>query len=75
MDIGEIIITAPTPGRCRLCATAHRPEEPHNRNSLYYLVRFYQKHRRFPAWEDAMSHCSESRKEAFRKELSARDTQ
>lgn len=72
MEIGEIKITALTPGRCKVCATMHRPEEPHDRSSLFYLVRFYQKHRRFPSWEDAMSHCTEERKAALREELSAR---
>lgn len=74
MEVFEVKITAPTPGRCKLCATAHRPEEPHDRSSLYYMVRFYQKHRRFPTTEDAMSHCTEERKAAFREANAAGPT-
>lgn len=53
----EIRILAPVPGRCRVCAAKHRPEEGHDRNSLYYQVRFYQKYRRFPNQEDAAQPC------------------
>lgn len=67
--MAEIKICALTPGRCKVCATAHRPEEPHDRDSLYYQNRFYKKYKRFPTWEDAMSHCTEERKAAFREEL------
>lgn len=71
-ELSEIKIVAPGPGRCRVCATAHRKEDPHDRDSLYYQNRFFRKHKRFPTWEDAMSHCTEERKAAFRDELSHR---
>ena len=67
---GAIKILAPVPGRCRVCAGAHKPGEPHERDSLYYQMRFYRENKRFPTWEDAMIHCSEERKNAFRAELS-----
>ncbi len=68
----EIKIRAPMPGRCKVCATAHRPDEPHDRDSRYYQNRFFNKHKRFPTWQDAMSHCTEERKAAFLEELSRR---
>lgn len=71
-DMAEIKIVAPMPGRCKVCATAHRPEEPHDRDSLYYQNRFFRKYKHFPTWEDAMRHCTEERKAAFREELAAR---
>lgn len=49
----KIEVCAPTPRTCRVCATLHLPNEPHNKNSLYYMNWFYKKNGRFPTWEDA----------------------
>lgn len=56
-------ILPPRKGACPICAAMHEPMLPHNRNSLYYLMRFRQEHGRFPTWDDAMEHCSEAMKE------------
>lgn len=50
---GEIKIIPRRPGACPICAVRHGPGQPHELNSLYYLNRFYRKHKRFPTWEDA----------------------
>ena len=71
--VEEVKLIPPRPGCCRICAAMHKPEEPHEKDSLYYQNRFFKKHRRFPTWEDAMSHCSEDVKAAFREELSRRN--
>ena len=55
----RIVILPPRPGACPICAARHKENQPHNPESLYYQVRFRQKHRRFPTWADAMAHCSE----------------
>lgn len=68
----EIKVIPPTPGACPMCATRHRPEDPHDRDSLYYQNRFYMRYRRFPTWDDAMSHCTESIKSSFLAELERR---
>lgn len=65
----EIRITAPTPGTCPVCASRHDRRDPHDRDSLYYQNRFYKKHKRFPTWEDAMSHCDAATQAAFREKL------
>lgn len=65
----RIRIIAPKPGACRVCAAKHDPEMPHEKNSLYYQMRFQQKHGRFPTWEDAMAHCSENVKAEQRRKL------
>jgi|GEM_PF-2625893 hypothetical protein len=57
------------PGTCEECATAHDPTYPHNKQSLFYQYRFYFKENRWPTWEDAMAHCSDKMKEAWRQEL------
>lgn len=58
MDIGKVKIIPRTQGACRVCGVVHSPILPHDRDSLYYQNWFYRKHKRFPTWEDAMSHCS-----------------
>lgn len=68
----EIRVTAPTPGSCPICAAKHERSEPHDRDSLYYKNWFYKRHKRFPTWEDAMSHCDEVVKADFRKHLEKR---
>lgn len=70
--IEEIKITPPTPKACKICATIHDPRRPHDRDSLYYQNKFRKAHKRFPTWEDAMAHCDERTKAAFREELKRR---
>ncbi len=53
------------PGRCPICAHHHALDEPHNRYSLHYQMRFYQEHGRWPTWGDAMVHCSEETKQRW----------
>lgn len=59
----------PKPGVCQECAVDHPPEAPHNRESLFYQYYFYNKHGRWPTWEDAMDHCDEETKARWIKEL------
>lgn len=66
---GEVRIVPPVPGSCRICAVFHDPDEPHDRDSLYYQNWFRKLHKRFPTWEDAMSHCSEEKKAEWKKML------
>jgi len=57
------------PGTCQECACVHEPDEPHNKQSLYYNIMFYDKHNRYPTWADAMDHCSPGVRSAWSKEL------
>lgn len=65
----ELIFLPPRPGTCPECGAKHEPEEPHNRSSLYYQMKFRQKHGRSPTWEDAMSHCDRHTKEVWARKL------
>lgn len=56
-------------GTCPECAVEHEPGQPHNRGSLAYQYKFYDKHGRFPTWKDAMEHCSDEVKELWIAEL------
>lgn len=60
------------PGTCPECGVAHDPNQPHNRDSLTYMYRFFDKHGRFPSWADAMAHCSADVKAFWRAQLTAR---
>ena len=66
-----VTVTAPGPDTCPVCATKHDRTEPHDRNSLYYQHRFHRTHKRFPTWKDAMAHCSEATRAAWRDRLIA----
>ena len=59
-------------GSCPECAAMHEPTQPHNLHSLTYQYKFYDQHGRFPTWEDAMAHCSESVKKFWITELEKR---
>ena len=56
---GCILLGATPPGTCCECATNHDPRLPHNRDSLAYQYKFYDKYGRWPTWIDAMAHCTE----------------
>lgn len=74
-DPGLVTVKAPAPGGCRICGAVHDPEQPHDRDSLYYQNRFFRRCGRFPTWEDAMAHCSDEVKAAFRTKLRERSTE
>lgn len=59
-------------GTCPECAALHSPEEPHNRDSLFYQMKFQQMYGNWPTWKDAMRHCASEIKEAWEKELITR---
>lgn len=59
-------------GTCQLCATAHEPHEAHNKQSLYYAVRFQAQHGRSPTWADAVAHCSPEIIAMWKEELGKR---
>ena len=68
-DKDEIRVIAPGRRKCPQCADRHGPHEPHNKNSLYYRAQFYQKHGRFPTWEDAMEGLSQMMTAYWRGEM------
>ena len=70
--LGCLNILPPGPGKCRTCAGAHDPAQPHNKDSLYYRMKFRQAHGRYPNWNDAMAHCAPDVQEWWRVELKRR---
>lgn len=59
------------PGKCPTCAVDHPPEQPHNKDSLFYQMRFHAEHKRWPVWADAVAHCAEPVRAAWERELRA----
>ncbi len=57
------------PDVCQTCATDHRHDEPHNRDSLYYQMTFHATHGRWPLWSDSMAHCTPEVQALWRKAL------
>jgi hypothetical protein len=54
---------------CKECGETHLPFMPHDKDSLYYRLEFYEKNGRYPTWEDAVAHCPEEIKEVWKREL------
>lgn len=46
----------PAKGCCLVCATRHDAKAAHNVQSMYYGMRFQDKHGRAPTWYDAVAH-------------------
>ena len=57
---------------CQECAVDHDPRQPHNKQSLYYLYKFYGENGRWPTWKDAMAHCDKETQDRWKYELTAR---
>lgn len=69
IGIGSLRLMPPKPGTCPECGGTHAAFQPHNRDSLYYRVRFWQKNGRWPSYADAMSHCPKDVQALWRSEL------
>lgn len=66
-----LLLLPPALGMCAWCAVAHEPDQPHNQQSLYYQIKFQAIHGRAPTWSDAMAHCSDELKAAWKEKLIA----
>lgn len=69
MQNASMQLLPPKEGVCPICAVDHKPEAPHNQQSLYYQYRFYGSHGRWPTWADAIAHCSDDMREAWKQQL------
>lgn len=66
---GKFDLLPPAKGACQECAIYHDKELPHNKDSMFYQIKFYMKTGRNPSWKDAMAHCSDEMKELWTAEL------
>jgi len=51
---------------CEQCSDYHPNDLPHNLNSETYQTNFFRLNGKFPTWDDAMSHCKEEVKLAWK---------
>lgn len=68
---GMMLLPA-APGKCAECAVDHAPDQPHNRDSLFYQMQFHGRFGRWPVWADALAHCAEPTRQAWEAELRRR---
>jgi hypothetical protein len=66
-----MFLLPPAPHLCQTCAVAHEPDAPHNAQSLFYQTKFNMENGRAPTWLDALDHCPEPVKTAWRSTLIA----
>ncbi|WP_295706945.1 hypothetical protein [uncultured Brevundimonas sp.] len=64
-----MFLLPPAAHLCQTCATAHEPHPPHNAQTLFYQTKFNMEHGRSATWLDAMAHCSDAMKAAWREGL------
>lgn len=65
MEIRKLSLMPVNSSKCQCCAVDHKPEQPHNAQSLYYGFWHQEKYGRSPTWADAMAHCPEGIKKGF----------
>ena len=70
-DHKMVLLNTVPKGACPICAVKHEPDQPHNRDSLFYQYKFYLENGRWPTWEDAMSHCPDQVKRLWIRGLQA----
>jgi hypothetical protein len=72
MKTHDFTLLKPSPDKCQECAVDHFPEQPHNKDSLFYQSWFHKRHGHYPTWEDAIAHCDEKLRAAWKEELMLR---
>lgn len=66
---GGFMMLPGAPGTCAWCHVKHEPEQPHNKDSLAYQMKFKTINGRWPTWTDAMAHCPPEIQAFWREEL------
>ena len=57
------------PGRCAMCNSNHRADQPHDVFRPFYQRRFKLKWGRPPTWADARAHLTEERTANWRRKM------
>ena len=65
----DMMLLPPPEEYCQECAREHDPEMPHDKQSLYYQMKFQIEKGRGATWTDAMAHCSQEVKDIWTEEL------
>jgi hypothetical protein len=59
----------PAPDLCQECAWKHEPDQPHNKQIMFYQLNFLNKNGRYPTWKDAVAHCASEVQRLWREQL------
>lgn len=65
IPMATMMLLPPRANVCQECAVDHDPRLPHNKQSLYYQMKFQMEHGRGATWTDAMAHCTDDIKERW----------
>ena len=69
INLANLSLLPPVIGTCQKCGTIHKPDEPHNAQSVFYQTLFQMKYGRAPTWDDAMTHCNVAVQERWKTSL------
>lgn len=69
LSMDKLTLLKPHPDVCQLCAADHKPDEPHNPESLYWQVANRSEGKPPPTWEEAMAHCSTMTQDMWKEAL------
>lgn len=69
VPMSSMMLLPPRPDVCQECARDHDPRLPHDKQSIYYQIKFKMEHDRGATWADAMAHCSDEIKGLWTEEL------
>lgn len=69
IPMSEMMLLPPRSDVCQECARSHDPSLPHDKQSLYYQVKFRLEHGRGATWADTMAHCTDEMKAIWTEEL------
>lgn len=69
VEMKPMMLLPPRKDKCQTCAVDHKPEQPHDATSLYFLTKFKMENNREATWTDAMAHCEEPMKKAWTAQL------
>lgn len=64
-SVTQFRLLPPHPNACQVCGQIHEPEQPHNKDQLYYQYSFFSEHQRWPTWQDALAHCTPEMQKAW----------
>jgi len=71
-ELRHLTLAPPPLDRCQICAAKHELAEPHDPTTLYAQTLHTHLLGRAPTWADALAHCAEPVRTAWRAQLKER---
>ncbi len=67
----SVMMLPPPEGCCRICGVDHKPNAPHNAETVFYETRFSLRYKRRGTWADAIAHVPEPERTRLEKKIKA----